>query len=271
MVHRETVTLFKQGASWPEKVFQADALWSEVSKLLMIYKTALPSTLRRPDVRLVVENISGVDISFLNPANHTNGKPEHIPAEGDLRAAMLMMKGASLSDQYKKAHDLVVEFNLATEGISTKFLTALRSGVLQNEIQEAYGPASFSDQMARLEDVIWVDHQGESKQITPLLGLHAAFGARAATHENVFLVDCPMSVEGTQTTPESISSEGICVAVTIDPHSGAHTTKPIAVDVAKTYYGEYFYYMPVAIITPNGEVRELRLPQKQQAGPKVSL
>ena len=63
--------------------------------ILAANKITLPMTPRRPDLRLILNNKSGIDQVFKNPGDHSS-KAEVIPAEGDNTAAMIMLVGDTL-------------------------------------------------------------------------------------------------------------------------------------------------------------------------------
>ncbi len=248
------------GKSWQDKVIDADALWAQISAALAAQGRDLPETPRRPDVRLIVQNIGDSDVTFKNPGDHSGGKHEVIPADGDKRAAMIMVKGATLGEQQDNARILFERYNLGVDGLSPAFVRDLSSGALAQLVDEAYGPAPFADQAAKLADVAWQDSAGLAPQtITLVKGNAAAFGARAATKEKVFLAQFHIYVKGSATTPELIEGGSIAIAVSSDWQTGATTTRPIAPSVARSYYGSHFDAIPVASVHPDGMVRDLRI------------
>lgn len=257
--------------SWQDKVLGADQLWGQVKTMLGAQGIALPATPRRPDVRMIINNISGHEVRFKNPGDHSGSKEEKIAASGDSTAVMVMVKGATLSEQYKNAETLYQRYNLNTEGLSYSFIADLKSGAINDLIAEAYGPAPFQGQTDKLVDVSWTDDNGATSNIKPQKGANAAFGARAATSETVFLAQFHIYVKGTGTTPELVESSGMTIAVSSDRQTGAETTRPIVPSVAKTYYGEHFANMPVAIVHPDGMIKEIRLKNKAPASstPKI--
>lgn len=247
------------GKSWQDKVLDADALWAQIETALAAQGRALPATPRRPDVRLIVENIGNTPITFKNPGDHSGGKEEVIPADGTKRAAMIMVKGATLAEQHANARALYERYQLGEEGLSPAFVRDLGNGTLAHLIDEAYGPAPLGDQADKLVAVTWQDNAAAPAQtITPTKGKAAAFGARAATLEKVFLAQFHIYVKGTGTTPELIEGGSIAVAIASDWQTGATTTRPIAPSVARSYYGSHFDSMPVAIVHPDGMVRDVR-------------
>ncbi len=250
------------GKSWQDKVLDADALWAQIKQGLSARGQELPSTPRRPDVRLIVENTGSSPVTFKNPGDHSGGKDEVIPASGDKRAAMIMVKGATLAEQHENAQTLYDRYELGTRGLSEQFVRDLSSGALSHLIDEAYGPAPLAEQAAKLVDVTWQDSTASTADtITPVKGTAAAFGARAATQEKVFLAQFHIYVKGTGTTPEMIEGGSIAVAVASDWQTGEETTRPIAPSVARTYYGRHFDAIPVAAVHPDGMVKDVRISQ----------
>ncbi len=245
--------------SWYDKVIEADDLWAQVKRLLDTHAITLPQTPRRPDVRMIINNVSGKDITFRNPGDHSNSKPEHIPATGDKTAAMIMVKGATLDEQHKNAETLFKKYDLGTQGLSAKFIADMDQGKLDDLVDEAYGPAPFDAQAGKLVDVAWTDANGTTSTITPQKGQSAAFGARAATEETVFIAQFHIYVKGTGTTPELVESEGMAIAVSEDWQTKKETTRPIVASIAKTYYGDHFDAIPVAVVHPDGIVKEIDL------------
>lgn len=230
----------------------ADELWAQLKTLLA--GRDLPATPRRPDVRMIVRNTSGRNVQFQNPGDHSGGKPENIPAQGDATAVMIMLAGSSLDEQFRNAEELDHRFDLQANGLSEAFVSALRNGQLADLISEAYGPASFEAQAEKLVEVSWTSAAGETVTVTPRKGPHAAFGARAATKELVFQAHFPIYVQGTGTTAELVESYGICIAVHSDWKTGRETTRPIAPSVARSFYGSHFDSVPAITVTSDGTV-----------------
>lgn len=265
-----------RSASWREKVFDADAIWAQVQNLLSSQSLDLPKTPRRPDIRLIIENTSGHDILFKNPGDHSNSKAERIPAEGDATAAMVMIKGETLEEQYKNAATLYSRYSLGTQGLSEEFITDLSAGKLEGLVDEAYGPAPFKGQVEKLVDVEWTSVDNKTSHIKPKKGRHAAFGARAATEEAVFLTQIPIYIKGTNTTPELIESLGMAIAVSEDWETKKASTRPIVPSVAMGYYGDYFDNIPIVTLTTEGKLAKVDLKNgtsldvKPAAGKKAS-
>lgn len=245
--------------NWQDKVFEGDQLWAQVRDALAKEGRELPGTPRRPDVRLIVNNISGQDISFANPGDHSGGKRELIPASGDKTAAMVMVQGATLAEQYGNAAKLYAEYNLANEGLSERFVADLESGKLNTLVAEAYGPAPLADQAEALKQFDWRENgSAASDTFAPVKGDAAAYGARPPKDEKVFIAQFYIFVKGTTTVPELIEGGSIAVAVASDWQTGAETTRPIAPSVARGYYGEHFANIPVAHVHPeSGAIKDV--------------
>lgn len=248
------------GKSWQDKVLDADALWAQIKQALSDASRTLPATPRRPDVRLIVNNISGADITFKNPGDHSGSKDEVIPASGTKTAAMIMIKGDTLDEQHTNAQKIYARYDLGNQGLSQQFIDDMKAGKLADIIDEAYGPAPLDEQAGKLVDVAWQGNDGTSSTITPVKGTAAAFGARAATNEQVFIAQFHIFVKGTGTTPEMIEGGSIAVAISSDWQTGKETTRPIVPSIARTYYGAHFDSIPVASVHPDGIVTGLRLP-----------
>lgn len=245
--------------TWQDKVIEADKIWNQVKEMLAGHGLQLPETPRRPDVRLIINNISGHDVQFQNPGDHSASKPEIIPAAGDKTAAMVMVRGATLDEQYKNARIIYRKYDLGTQGLSQDFITALAQGELADLVAEAYGPAPFQSQAEKLVDVAWTVLEGKESRIIPEKGTSAAYGARAATEEKVFLAQFHIYVRGTGTTPELVESNGMNIAVSADWKTGSETTRPIVPSVAKVYYGQNFDQIPAVIVHPDGKVKAVDL------------
>ena len=254
------------GKNWQDKVLDADALWAQIKQALATRQQELPTTARRPDVRLIVENLGDTPVTFKNPGDHSGGKEEVIPADGTKRAAMIMIKGATLAEQHANAQTVYDRYQLGDNGLSAEFVRDLSSGALSHLIDEAYGPAPLGEQASKLVDVTWQDSAtSDAATITPVKGTAAAFGARAATQEKVFIAQFHIYVKGTGTTPEMIEGGSIAVAVASDWQTGVETTRPIAPSVARTYYGQHFDSIPVAAVHPDGMVKDVRITQASSA------
>lgn len=245
--------------SWQDKVLDADLLWSQVKAGLAKSGTTLPQTLRRPDVRLIVNNISGADVTFNNPGDHSGGKQEVIPASGDKTAAMVMVKGDTLAEQYANAAKLYAEYQLDQEGLSARFVNDMQNGVLSELIAEAYGPAPLQGQAKDLEQFNWREGNAlTADSFTPVHGNAASYGARPPKGEQVFIAQFYIYVKGTTTVPELVEGASMAIAIASDWKTGAETTRPIVPSVARTYYGEHFSSIPVAHVHPEtGVVRDV--------------
>lgn len=265
---------FNGARSWKEKVLKADKIWAQVKAALQNEGTELPKTLRRPDVRLILNNVSGVDKIFRNPGDHSNSKAEAVPASGEKTAAMVMVRGETLAEQYANAEKLLQMFDLGAKGLSEEFVIALSRDRAGGLVDEAYGPAPYNAQADKLVDVTWEGAEGETTNIKPVKASAASFGARAATEEAVFFTDVVLYVQGTGTTAECIEGPHMLVAVSEDWRTKAETTRPIVPSVARTYYGGHYNDIPVVTVNPDGFVQRIDLkngtvidvaPSKKQA------
>jgi hypothetical protein len=254
---------FGPGQSWQDKVLEGDALWAQVKAALDAAGQTLPQTPRRPDVRLILNNISGQEVRFYNPGDHSGSKEETIPATGDKTAAMVMIKGSSLPEQNANAQKLFALYDLGNQGLSEKFVTDLKAGKLSDLVDEAYGPAPFQSQADKLVDVSWPTEAGKVDIVQPVKGPAAAAGARAATNETVFLAQFQIYIKGTGTTAELAEGYGMNIAVNADWQTGVESTRPIVPSVAQVYYGEHFKDIPVATVHPDGAVKEIDLKNGQ--------
>ena len=258
--------------SWPEKVFAGDAIYRQVQDILSAAGATLPTTSRRPDVRLIVENTSSATLTFQNPGNHSGGKPEVIPAEGDARAVMIMLQGATLAEQQAHAAALVARYDLGSSGLTTAFIADLAAGKLKDFISEAYGPAPFAGQADRLQHLDWIKSDGAADTIAAVRENHAAYGARPASQETAFIARFDLFVKGTGTTPERVEGGDIIIAVDHPTDTQTFTTRPIVPDVARSYYGAAFARLPVVQLQSDGQVTAVNLPTadqpKQDAAPR---
>lgn len=255
-----TSPLSPDGRNWAERVVQADHVWQQVKALLDGAQLALPTTPRRPDVRLIVENISGAAVEFFNPGDHSKSKPEVIPAAGDTRAVMVMVAGNTLLEQLDSAANLYGTYGLATQGLAPAFVTDLKRGALARFVSEAYGPASFTEQAGKLAEVTWPQANGASELLVrPVIGAKAAFGVRPAAREMAVLTDFPIFVKGTTTTPEKVESEGMVIVASENWQDRSISTRPIVPSVARGFYGAHYDRMPIATVDPDGTVQQLDL------------
>lgn len=250
---------FGQHKSWQDKVLEADGIWAQVKELLDEAGASLPQTPRRPDVRLIVANVGAADVRFFNPGDHSGSKEEVIPPTGDSTAAMIMIKGDTLKAQYDNAALLYAQYDLGTLGLSDAFVQDLRDGKLADIIAEAYGPAPLVSQAGKLADVAWEKENGETDSIAPVCGTAAAYGARPATTETVFLAQFQIFVKGSGTVPELAEGYGMNVAVSEDWKTKKVSTRPIVPSVAATYYGAHTAQIPVVTVHPDGVVKSVDL------------
>jgi len=248
----------KKAQSWQEKVLNADKIWAQVKYILQSNGLDLPKTPRRPDVRIILNNISGTDKLFRNPGDHSS-KAEHVPATGDKTAAMVMVKSDTLADQFASAAKLVARYNLEQDGLSAAFVQALQSGEALDLVSEAYGPAPFEGQASKLVNVSWQQADGTIDAITPVQGTACAYGARAATDEKAFLTELVIFVQGTSTNAELIEGSGMVVAVSEDWQTKMESTRPIVPSVAKGFYGKHYANIPVVSVSPDGLVQSIDL------------
>lgn len=253
--------------SWEDKVLEADLIWAQVKAILQDHKTSLPETPRRPDVRMIIDNITGMETRFANPGNHAGSKEEVIPATGEKCAVMVMIQGDTLEAQNTNAKILYDRYDLGNEGLSEKFVNDLRQGVLGDLVAEAYGPAPFLSQAEKLVPVVWEKEDGGQVSLHPEHGVAAAYGTRAATAEKVFLAKFHIYVKGTGTIAELVESTGMNIAVAEDWNTKTETTRPIVPSVAKTYYGACFDGIPSVIVHPDGMVKEVNLGNGQTLKP----
>jgi len=244
---------------WEDKVLDADIIWQQIKAMLASQSAQLPKTPRRPDVRLIINNVSGHQIEFKNPGDHSGSKPELIPPTGEKTSAVVMVVGETLEEQYKNAATLDKKYDLGNEGLSDEFIADLKAGKLDSLVAEAYGPGAYETNAEKLIDIIWKMADGTTSDIPAVQGAHAAYGARAATEEMVFLAQFPIFIKCTDKTPEMVESSGMAISIITDRKSGAERTRPIVPSVAKTYYGEHFGKMPIVTIHPDGQVREIDL------------
>lgn len=253
------MTAFKGRQTWKDKVVDADSVWSQVKNILASRALDLPETPRRPDVRLILDNLTGVDQLFRNPANHANDKSEHIPGSGDKTATMVMVAGKTLAEQYANARTLFEKFGLGENGLSPAFLSAIKTDGAGGLVTEAYGPAPFAGQSGKLVDVEWNNADGTTANIAPVFGAAGSYGARAATSETALHAAVHVYVKGTGTTPELIESEGMIIAIAKDWQSGAESTRPIVASVAREFYGQHYANIPAVVLNPDGQVRSIDL------------
>lgn len=245
--------------SWAEKVLSADSIYAQIKLAAEQAGIDLPKTPRRPDVRLIVENNSGVDQIFANPANHASDKAEVIPADGEQRAAMVMLAGDTLEEQQQAAAQLFTQFDLGNKGLSSDFVAAIKKDRAGGLVREAYGPAPLQAQADKLSDLVWTQASGHTANITPIKGIAAAYGARAADQETAFAIKINIAVQGTSTIAETVEGTSMVIAVSSDWQTGAISTRPIVPSVAQEFYGEHYDRLPTAMVTPDGLVQRVDL------------
>lgn len=246
-----------QHLSWPEKVFKADVIWVQLKEILSAAGHDIAPIPRRPDIRLVINNVSSNSFSFQNPGDHSNSKPEVIPPTGSNTAAMIMLKGESLVEQYNNAATLVERFHLDTDGLTPEFVAFINTDEAVPYIKEAYGPAPFKQQSAKLKVVDWVSYDGCAQSIEPIFHDRCSFGARTPTQEIAFTTTMCVYVQGTNSTPEMMDIAGMVIAVSAQDDT--QTTRPIAPTVAKDFYGQNYESMPVVTISTDGQIQKIDL------------
>lgn len=245
--------------TWSQKVFVADNVWAQVKKALHNAGVELPKTPRRPDVRMILNNATGKTIQFLNPGDHSGEKQEFIPGDGDKgTAAMLMLGGKTLEEQQANAAALDAKYGLAEKGLTPQFAAALAFETEAGLVREAYGPAPFEGQASRLVSLDW-----GNANIEPFQDGNVAYGARAPEMEAVMRSELAIFVKGSNTTPEKMEMEGICIAISSDWKTGVESTRPIVPSVAKEYYGEHYPTIPVVELDADGNVASIDLRRGQ--------
>lgn len=55
---------FNDDQTWRQKVVSADSIWEQVDKLLKANGKELPTTARRPDVRMILQNVMSDTANF---------------------------------------------------------------------------------------------------------------------------------------------------------------------------------------------------------------
>ena len=212
------------------------------------------TTPRRPDLRGIVLNDTGAEVSFMNPGGHAS-KVEIIPHG---QSFMIMFKGSTFEEQVSNASELFRRYNLY-HGVSETFLAALKQGDLSQWVAECYGPAPFEKQSGQLTHLTWMDADGIRTEIHPVKGPGGAFGVRAPSMEEVYkLVLAPgistATLRGTTTNSENFTGGCYYMAVNEDWQTKAVTTKPIAPEVANGFYGEHVVDIPTYEVAADGTV-----------------
>lgn len=260
---------FSDGRGWDEKAILGDCLWQQVSDILNEHKIEMPETPRKPDVRLILNNVTGQEMRFLNPGDHSGSKEEVIPGTGDKTAVMVMLHGKTLEEQQRNAQELVKYFFMEEKGFSHEFLHAMKNGILNDVVREAYGPAPFQKQASGLKDkLVWKDQFGGEQTVTANRGQNVAFGAREGA-ERVFLTHFDIHVAGTTTTAELVEATGMCIAINNNWETGKDETRPIVPSVAVEFYGKHFPDIPLVKATAAGRVRKVIMPNGSELEPSV--
>lgn len=244
--------------TWSSKVLAATQIWGQVKAILAQHNIEMPKTPRREDVRLILSNTSGVDILFRNPGNHSD-KGEIVPGTGDKTAAMVMVHGDTLTQQFENARKIVERYNIAGNGLSQEFIQALHAGTANDLVKEAYGPAPFEGQAKKLVDTTWNSADGTSEVITATRGEGFAYGVRAATSEIAFRTHLAVYVQGTNTIPEIMEAPGMIIAVNQDWETKEELTRPIVPSIATSFYGEHFKNIPAVQVNQDGIVERIDL------------
>ncbi len=258
LIMNDAIKIFQSNITWEEKVFSADIVWDNILKALD--GKDLPKTPRRPDVRLIAQNVSGIDFEVRNPGDHSNGKPSDVKSGTDNSAMMAMLKGNTLEDQLKNAQLLDHMFSIREKGLSPEFVEAINNGDVDNILDEAYGPAPFEGQAKRLIDLQWTSGDGVESTIQAQVNKFCAIGAREAEMETVVLVKFPLYVKGTNTVEELVESDGMCIAVQEDWQTKEISTRPIVPSVAKVFYGKYFFDIPIVEVSIEGDILNISVP-----------
>jgi hypothetical protein len=259
MDDNQTTHTFNHAQTWSQRVLTADDIYAQVESALKAAGKTLPQTPRRPDVRLILENNTGQEINFLNPGDHSKEQPEIIPAAGDEKAIMVMLKGDTLAEQNANAQALVQRFNLDKKGLSKEFAQALGTESTSDLVDEAYGVAPFSEQSYKLVSIEWENQDGSETTISPVKGRLCAYGTRAATLESVFRSEIVIFIKGSGTIAECVESTGMCIAVATDRQTGKLSTRPIVPSVACEFYGAHYPSIPSVTLDPAGNVQSIDL------------
>ena len=250
---------FKRIKNWVDKVHMGDTIADQVKYVFEKNGYELEATPRRPDVRLVINNISGQTFNFSNPGNHADGEVEEIPSGAKNSAVQVMLKGETLAEQQANAKELYERFDMGNKGLTQEFVDALEAGELDDLIQEAYGPSEFEDQAGRMTEIEWTDNDKNTATITSTVGDAAAFGVRKIGKEKVFLAQFPIYIQGTHSVAELIESSGMFVALNEDWQTGEENSKPIVPSVGVHYYGEHVETIPVVTLSTDGIVKDITL------------
>ncbi len=259
-MHLSVTIPFNNAQTWGQRVLSADDIYKQVKDTLDAHGKVLPTTLRRPDIRLILENNSGEEIKFMNPGDHAKENTEIIPAAGDSKAVMVMLKGDSLDEQMANAQRLVDKFDLGEKGFTKEFAHALGREDTQDMVAEAYGPAPFSGQSDKLVSLNWDSAEtGVDVCVEPVKTRLCAFGARKPENETVFSTAVEVFVKGTNTTAECAEGTAMCIAVAQDWETQEVSTRPIVPSIAKEFYGAHYDNMPAVSVSADGNVREIDL------------
>jgi len=214
-----------------------------------------PSAIPRcPSVRGVVRNVSGQEVTFVNPARNS-AEQQSIPHDG---AFMMMFKGSTLQQQANNAATVFAQHNNfdSPENLHS-FLKALRDGTLGDYVAECYGPAPFEKQAKALVDVTWPEANASST-ITPKNFANAAYGARPPIQEEVYRLvveeGTTATLRGTDSVAEHFVNGQIYLAVSTDWKTQKTSTKPIQREHGSTFYGAHVSEIPTYRIGADGGV-----------------
>lgn len=221
-----------------------------------LHGASIPETQRRPDLRMVVLNTTDADIKFVNPGGHSD-QTEDIPPG---KAAMLMVQGDTLLEQEHNAEILKARYGVGENRLQLA-LSDFNAGKLKGLVNEVYGPVSFDEQAARLVDTTWRAADGSTAVIHPIVTHNEAIGVRPAAEEEVFLVKGKPgdTLRGTDTVAEKFNREGLIAVAVSKGQDGKTRTRPIDIEVAKSYYGDAFNEIPVIDLDDQGRVEEVDL------------
>jgi len=258
-MHLSLTIPFNNTQTWQQRVLSADDIYKQVKDTLDAHGKEMPATLRRPDIRLILENNSGEELKFMNPGDHAKENVEIIPADGESKAVMIMLKGDSLDEQMANAQQLVEKFNLDEKGFTKEFAHALGHEQTQDLVAEAYGPAPFTGQSDKLVALNWEAGEGTDVCVEPIKGALCAYGARKADKETVFAASVEVFVKGTHTIAECAEGTAMCIALAQDWETQEVSTRPIVPSVAKEFYGAHYDDMPAVSVGADGNVREIDL------------
>ena len=240
----------------------------------VIADATIPTTMRRPDVRMVIRNNTTEPVQFRNPGGHGT-TAETIPPAGTLNgsgqprdAAQVMFRGGTVDEQLANARAVDERYGLSERGFTTEFLADLEAGRVP-EIREIYGPSGFEEQSgALLRDPATYDGQSVPEASR---GDNASYGARGKvidgvlqpTAETIVRIRVPVDVAATLAGTDSVAERSyvaadgnryIVMGVSSDWQTGATNTRPIAPAIAREFYGAALDVAPVVDIDAEGRI-----------------